>query len=92
MATEFLNFKNPEGRWLEFLSSFDTKLQHRPGRSRKNADGVCRIPCQQCDQIDVDNYDEKGLRLSINQLEHDANENANLNLKEAQLNIETFVL
>ena len=45
------NFKNPEGqvaRWLETLSSFDMKIEHRPGRLHGNADGVSRIPCRQC--------------------------------------------
>ena len=44
-----MNFKNPEGqvaRWLEFLSSFNMKIEHRPGRSHQNADGVSRIPCR----------------------------------------------
>ena len=34
-----MNFKNPEGqvaKWLEFLSSFDMKIEHHPGRSHKN--------------------------------------------------------
>ena len=36
-----MNFKNPEGqlaRWLEVLSSYDFKIQHRPGRQHLNAD------------------------------------------------------
>ena len=46
-----LNFKNPEGqlaRWLEVLSSFDMKIEHRPGRLHGNADGLSRRPCKQC--------------------------------------------
>ena len=41
-----MNFKNPEGqtaRWIEVLSSYDMKVEHRPGRSLQNADGVSRI-------------------------------------------------
>ena len=46
-----MNFKNPEGqiaRWIETLSSYDMKVEHRPGRLHQNADGVSRIPCKQC--------------------------------------------
>lgn len=45
------NFKNPEGqlaRWLETLSAFDFKIQHRPGLQHKNADALSRLPCRQC--------------------------------------------
>ncbi|MCG8045676.1 MAG: reverse transcriptase, partial [Candidatus Thiodiazotropha endolucinida] len=48
-----MNFKNPEGqvaRWIEFLSAFHMEIEHRPGRSHGNADGVSRIPCRQCGQ------------------------------------------
>ena len=50
-----MNFKNPEGqvaRWIEFLSSFDIEIEHRPGRAHGNADGVSRIPCRQCGKYD----------------------------------------
>lgn len=46
-----VNFKNPEGqlaRWLETLSAFDFKIQHRPGLQHKNADALSRLPCRQC--------------------------------------------
>ncbi|MCG7874760.1 MAG: ribonuclease H family protein, partial [Candidatus Thiodiazotropha endolucinida] len=46
-----MNFKNPEGqiaRWIETLSCYDMKVEHRPGRLHQNADGVSRIPCTQC--------------------------------------------
>ena len=45
------NFKEPEGqlaRWLEVLSEFNFKIQHRPGRSHQNADALSRLPCPQC--------------------------------------------
>ena len=41
------NFKEPKGqvaRWIERLSIFDFKIEHRPGRYHGNADGVSRIP------------------------------------------------
>ncbi|CAB4045818.1 Retrovirus-related Pol poly from transposon, partial [Paramuricea clavata] len=42
------NFKQPKGqvaRWIERLSVFFYfKIEHRPGRSHRNADGVSRIP------------------------------------------------
>ena len=46
-----MKFKNPEGqiaRWLETLSSYEFKIEHRPGRVHRNADGLSRIPCRQC--------------------------------------------
>ena len=46
-----MKFKNPEGqlaRWLEVLSSYSMKIEHRPGRLHGNADGLSRIPCKQC--------------------------------------------
>ena len=82
-----MKFKNPEGqvaRWLEFLSSFDMKIEHRPGRSHKNADGVSRIPCRQCGKNDIDQDDEKEGHLFVNQIGPETEENANLNLEDAQ--------
>lgn len=46
------SFKNPEGqvaRWLERLAEFEFTIQHRPGKSHANADGLSRI-CRQCGQ------------------------------------------
>ena len=46
-----LRFKNPEGqlaRWLEVISTYNMKIEHRPGRKHGNADGLSRIPCCQC--------------------------------------------
>ncbi|MCG8033309.1 MAG: DDE-type integrase/transposase/recombinase [Candidatus Thiodiazotropha taylori] len=43
-----VSFKNPEGqiaRWIEVLSHYNYKLEHRPGSRHKNADGLSRIPC-----------------------------------------------
>ena len=54
-----MNFKNPEGqiaRWIETLSSYDMKVEHRPGRLHQNADGVSRIPCKQCGVNEEINY------------------------------------
>ena len=45
-----MNFKNPEGqvaRWLERLSSYDMKIEHRAGRLHSNADGLSRQVCKQ---------------------------------------------
>ena len=50
-----MNFKNPEGqvaRWIEFLSAFHMDIEHRPGRSHGNADGISRISCKQCGKTD----------------------------------------
>ena len=41
------NYKQPKGqvaRWIERLSIFDFKIEHRKGRKHGNAEGVSRIP------------------------------------------------
>ena len=46
-----MNLKNAEGelaRWLEVLSSYHMKIEHRAGRKHGNADGLSRSPCKQC--------------------------------------------
>lgn len=51
------NFKNPEGqvaRWLEVVSGFQMKIEHRPGRLHGNADGMSRLPCRQCGMSDME--------------------------------------
>lgn len=50
-----MNFRNPEGqlaRWIETLSSFDMKIQHRPGARHRNAAALSRAPCNQCGLTD----------------------------------------
>ena len=47
-----LQFKNPEGqiaRWLETLSSYQFRIEHRNGRSHGNADALSRRPCIEYD-------------------------------------------
>ncbi|CAB0006640.1 unnamed protein product, partial [Nesidiocoris tenuis] len=42
------NFKNPDGqlaRWLELLAPYNLKINHRPGKTHQNADGLSRRPC-----------------------------------------------
>ena len=51
-----MNFKNPGGQiahWIEVLSSYMT-VEHRPGRLNNNADGISKIPCNQCRKSDRD--------------------------------------
>ena len=65
-----MRFKNPDGqlaRWLEVLSSYSMKIEHRPGRLHGNADGLSRIPCRQCghEEEDVKNPPDQ---FSINQI------------------------
>ncbi|XP_062567737.1 uncharacterized protein LOC134229979 [Saccostrea cucullata] len=46
-----LRFKNPEGqlaRWLEVISTYDMKIEHRPGKKHGYADALSRITCAQC--------------------------------------------
>ena len=43
--------KNPEGqvaRWIEFLGTYDFKIQHRAGLKHMNADGLSKRPCDDC--------------------------------------------
>ena len=66
-----MNFKNPEGqvaRWIELLSSFDMKIEHRPGKTHKNADGLSRIPCRQCGKVEEegDSIAACSIRQSVN--------------------------
>ena len=37
-----------QARWLERLEEFSYTIEHRPGRSHGNADGMSRLPCKQC--------------------------------------------
>ena len=62
------NFKDPVGqitRWLEILSSYSMKIEHRPGRLQRNADGLSRRPCKQCGQKIPD---EVELKECVNQV------------------------
>ena len=50
-----MSFKNPCGqvaRWLQLLSGYDLKIQHRAGRQHGNADGLSRRPCTECKQCE----------------------------------------
>ena len=47
-ALRVMSFKEPTdqmARWLEILSQFDFKIEHRPGRKHGDADALSRIPC-----------------------------------------------
>ncbi|TKJ32064.1 MAG: hypothetical protein CEE38_23710, partial [Planctomycetes bacterium B3_Pla] len=39
-------------RWIEILSEYDYKIEHRPGRIHNNADALSRSPCTQCGKTD----------------------------------------
>jgi len=44
-------FNTPEGilaRWIETLAEFDIEIEHRPGLSHSNIDGMSRPFCKQC--------------------------------------------
>ena len=44
-----LQLKTPEGqlaRWIERLQQYDFRIEHRPGKSHKNADALSRRPCK----------------------------------------------
>ena len=82
-----MNFKNPEGqvaRWIELLSSFYMKIEHRPGNVHKNADGLSRIPCRQCGKV----KEIEGCRVtySVNQSVNIATDNTSFkDRKTAQI-------
>lgn len=43
-----MKFKNPEGqlaRWLEYLGTYDLRIEHRSGNKHTNADALSRRPC-----------------------------------------------
>lgn len=47
--TWLLNFKNSHGqlaRWMEELSQYDMRVEHRPGKQHANADALSRIPAE----------------------------------------------
>ena len=54
-----MSFREPTqqmARWLEILSQFNFKLEHRSGRCHSNADALSRVPCspEECDCYDGD--------------------------------------
>ena len=58
------NFKDPQGqvaRWLEILSEYDFKVQHRPGVKHGNADPLPRLPCKQCGLSELPGMGDVGL-------------------------------
>ena len=47
-----MSFKEPTdqmARWLEILSQYDFKIEHRAGKQHMNADALSRIPCDPCE-------------------------------------------
>ena len=59
------SFKEPEGqvaRWLETLSQYDYKIEHRPGRKHQNADALSRnpLPVPETDQMIQTNAVDSG--------------------------------
>ena len=43
-----MSFREPVdqmARWLQILSQFDFKIEHRPGKRHGNADALSRVPC-----------------------------------------------
>lgn len=69
--TWLLNFKNIEGqmaRWLETLGEYDLKIQHRVGRKHMNADGLSRLPCDNCQYCD--RQEKRGLVKSADSIQN----------------------
>ena len=55
-----MSFKDPQGqvaRWIEFLSTYDLEIHHRPGMKHNNTDSLSRYPCRQCGSAE-DNQSE----------------------------------
>ena len=47
-----MSFKNPENqmaRWMEVLSQYDFRIEHRKGSKHVNCDALSRIPCDPCE-------------------------------------------
>ena len=68
--SRFKNFKNPEGqlaRWLEVLSEYDFKIEHRRGRSHLNADALsrrpCPVECKHCGKVEQKDEECKSLTV-----------------------------
>ena len=43
-----MNYRDPDdqwARWLQRLQEYDFDIQHHPGKSHGNADGLSRLPC-----------------------------------------------
>ncbi len=60
-----MTFKEPVdqmARWLEILSQFDFKIEHRAGKNHSNADALSRLPC---DPDDCPCYDSKTILTSL---------------------------
>ena len=60
-----MTFKEPRdqmARWLEILSQFDFKIEHRDGRKHQNADALSRVPC---DPHECDCYDEQSILQEV---------------------------
>ena len=74
--TWLLNFKHPEGqiaRWLQFLSNYDYKIEHRSGNAHRNADALSRRPCRDdpcryCDN--QESYDEARAKNEVSKIPH----------------------
>lgn len=64
--TWLMNFKNIEGqmaRWMETLGEYDLKIKHRAGRKHMNADGLSRLPCDNCEYCTKREVRDKTLQL-----------------------------
>ena len=49
--TWLVNIRHPEGqiaRWLEELSQYNMKIEHRPGKKHVNADVLSRVIFDEC--------------------------------------------
>ena len=82
-----MNFKNPEGqvaRWLEVLSSYSMKIEHRPGRLHGNADSLNRKPLDAYENATV----EKRMTENSNQSDAGCMQLSSiLNLPDKEINL-----
>lgn len=73
------SIKDPEGqtaRWVTQLSEYDFSIEHREGKRHRNADGMSRIPCRQCD-VD-ENKTACVMKAEKNHLSHPTEVNNNM--------------
>ena len=79
-----MKFKNPEGqlaRWLEVLSTYEMKIEHRTGRLHQNADGLSRIPCK---QYGMNTWEDDNVSILVHQLSSSNESQALIDIRSLQ--------
>ena len=64
-----MQIKNPEGQfaqWIDILSTYNFRIQHRAGRLHGNAEALSRMSCKQCGLQTIESSEPV---KSVNQVE-----------------------